>query len=182
MRQRICAPGPWTLDPETLLMTRDSNRLLVVDDQPDILEFVGTVAEGVGYRVETALNAATFRALLASFSPTLLILDLQMPDTDGVELIRELARQGSRAQILISSGMDSRVLASAEQLGLTHGLAMIGTLQKPIMLADLEALLTARLLGTAVPTEMELRRAVDRGQLVAQYQPQAALESGGIRV
>ena len=112
----------------------DINRLLVVDDQADILEFIATVAELVGYRVATAQNAERAFALLREFDPSLVILDLQMPDVDGVELIRQLATYGTRAPILISSGMDPRVLASVEQLGLTQGLNMIGTLQKPLAL------------------------------------------------
>ena len=62
----------------------DINRLLVVDDQADILEFIATVAELVGYRVATAQSADRAFALLREFDPSLVILDLQMPDMDGV--------------------------------------------------------------------------------------------------
>ena len=125
----------------------DINRLLVVDDQADILDFVATVAELVGYRVATADNAQRAFALLREFDPSLVILDLQMPDMDGVEVIREFATYGTRAPILISSGMDPRVLTSVEQLGLTQGLNMIGTLQKPLSLPDLEAVLKGQLVN-----------------------------------
>src|SRR5215510_3192886 len=125
--------------------TRSRNRLLVVDDQPDILEFIGQVAEAVGYTVSLAGSATEFHEGLTSFAPSVVILDLQMPDVDGIELIRHLSRQQNRAHILIASGMDSRVLASAEQLGRSLGLNMIGVMQKPIMLADLEGVLQGQL-------------------------------------
>ena len=159
-------------------MLTDGNRLLVVDDQPDILEFVGQVAEAIGFNVRLANNAQEFRDSLHEFKPSLVILDLQMPQTDGVELIRELGNLGTRAAILISSGMDQRVLTSAEQLGVAHGLTMAGILQKPITLADLEAVLTQHLQAPRVPTADELRRAIDRNQLLVHYQPKCTLREG----
>jgi EAL domain-containing protein (putative c-di-GMP-specific phosphodiesterase class I)/ActR/RegA family two-component response regulator len=163
-------------------MAADTNRLLVVDDQPDILDFVAQVAESLGWRVATAEGAAPFRDRLREFEPTLVMLDLQMPGTDGVELIRELGRIGTKASILISSGMDQRVLASAEQLGLSYGLKMAGLVQKPIMLADLEAILEQHLASERVPTAPELRRALDRGQLVTHYQPKLQFEDDAWRI
>ena len=159
-------------------MLTDGNRLLVVDDQPDILDFVGQVAEAIGFRVRLANNAQKFRDALHEFNPSLVILDLQIPQTDGVELIRELGNLGTRAAILISSGMDQRVLTSAEQLGVAHGLTMAGMLQKPIMLADLEAVLAQHLQAPRGPTGDELRRAIDRAQLLVHYQPKCALRDG----
>jgi EAL domain-containing protein (putative c-di-GMP-specific phosphodiesterase class I)/ActR/RegA family two-component response regulator len=159
-------------------MSTDGNRLLVVDDQPDILEFVGQVAESLGFEVRRASNARACRETLRDFKPTLVILDLQMPATDGIELIRELGSLGTRASILISSGMNQRVLASAEQLGVTHGLAMVGILQMPFMLADLEAILAQHQQAPRVPTEEELRRAIDRAQLLVHYQPKSTLRDG----
>src|SRR5512136_587041 len=83
-------------------MDTNGNRLLVVDDQPDILDFVGQVAESVGYDVRLANDAKQFREAVHAFRPSLMILDLQMPQTDGIELIRELGAVGTRASILIS--------------------------------------------------------------------------------
>jgi len=50
----------------SLPMTREVNRLLIVDDQPDMLEFVAAVAQSVGYQVACAENAARFRSLPGS--------------------------------------------------------------------------------------------------------------------
>jgi len=160
----------------------EGNRLLVVDDQEDILDFVAQVAEGVGYEVATAVNAEEFRARLAQVVPTMIVLDLQMPGTDGIELLRYLGRQSIEAPVLISSGMDARVLTSAEQFARSVGLDVAGVLQKPIMLADLEALLERYRIAAADLSPHELARAVDRGQLVLHYQPKAHREGAGWRV
>jgi EAL domain-containing protein (putative c-di-GMP-specific phosphodiesterase class I) len=154
------------------------NRLLVVDDHPDILDFVGQVAEGVGYTVAKAQSPDEFHDILPGFKPTLVMLDLQMPGGDGVELIRALARQNSRANVVLASGMDQRVLNAAEQLGKSHGLAMVGVMQKPIMLGDLECLLGRYYESRREVTVDQLRRAVDRAELRVHYQPKARLIAG----
>lgn len=160
----------------------DGNRVLVVDDQEDILDFVSQVAEGVGYDVATATNAGDFRNELGHFVPTLIVLDLQMPGTDGIELLRFLGRQAVKAPVLISSGMDSRVLTSAEQFARSVGLTVAGVMQKPIMLGDLEALLERYRVATASIELNELARSIDRGQLVLHYQPKAHREAGSWRI
>jgi EAL domain-containing protein (putative c-di-GMP-specific phosphodiesterase class I) len=154
------------------------NRLLVVDDHPDILDFVSQVAEGVGYTVAKANSQEEFHAALSGFKPTLVMLDLQMPNGDGVELIRALARQHSRANIVLASGMDQRVLNAAEQLGKSHGLAMAGVMQKPIMLGDLECLLGRYFESRREVSAEQLARAVDRAELRVHYQPKARLVGG----
>jgi EAL domain-containing protein (putative c-di-GMP-specific phosphodiesterase class I) len=100
-------------------------------------------------------------------------MDLQMPGSDGIELLRYLAKQGSRAQILVASGMDERVLATAEQVGRSQGLNMLGTLRKPIMLPELEAILRKTLRGESALTPADLEGAIQRGDLEVYYQPKA---------
>jgi len=60
---------------------------------------------------------------------------------DGVELLRFLAEQGSRAPVLIISGFDRRVLESAFRLGEALGLQMVGPLEKPVRFQELEQVL-----------------------------------------
>ncbi len=163
-------------------MSSEINRLLVVDDQPDILDFVSQVAEAVGYTVAKAQSQDEFHSLLPGFKPTLVMLDLQMPGGDGVELIRALARQNSRARIVLASGMDQRVLNAAEQLGKAQGLAMVAVMQKPIMLGDLECLLGRYYESRREVTVEQLRRAVDRAELRVHYQPKARLAGGAWKI
>ena len=64
-----------------------------------------------------------------------------MPGLDGVELLRVLSEQDYSAPVLIVSGFDRRVLESAFRLGTELGLQMVGPLEKPVLLDDLESLL-----------------------------------------
>lgn len=67
-------------------------------------------------------------------------LDLGMP-TDGVEFLRFLAEERFAGPVLIISGFDRRVLDSAMRLGTALGLQMVGPIEKPARLDELEALL-----------------------------------------
>jgi len=66
-------------------------RILVVDDEPDIRRLVKEILEDESYVVTTAENAARAREALAITQPDLMLLDIWMPDTDGMELLRELS-------------------------------------------------------------------------------------------
>lgn len=150
---------------------RERNLVLAVDDEVDFLELIVQIGDGVGCEVITADSAEGFREQLAQRHPSLILLDLQMPGMDGIEALRYLARQGTTAGILLASGMDQRVLASARQLGDQLGLRMLGTLQKPAMLEEIEALLAKHKDPGERLSVDELQRAIEEHELVVHYQP-----------
>ena len=90
------------------------NRLLVTDDEEDIREFICAVAEESGFDVAAAEDFERFQSIHGSFNPSLIVLDLQIPGVDGIELLRFLASERSRAHILLVSGMDSRIIHTAK--------------------------------------------------------------------
>ncbi|HYG29595.1 MAG TPA: response regulator [Allosphingosinicella sp.] len=116
-------------------------RLLIVDDEPAIAEVIESVAAGRGYEVTTTGDAEAFMAAAAALDPDVIVLDLSLPHTDGVELLRLLAESGCRARILIVSGFDERVLETSGRLGAALGLDVAGTLNKPIRVAELRSAL-----------------------------------------
>ena len=113
-------------------MADNVNRLLIVDEDGAVADFVGAVARKIGYTVASVRSGAGFVQLLESFQPSLIVMDLHLPDTDGVELLRSLGARACTASVVLMSGVDERVLAAAHELGVSHGLAMCGTLAKPI--------------------------------------------------
>ncbi|HMA15928.1 MAG TPA: response regulator, partial [Kiloniellaceae bacterium] len=111
--------------------------------------FVRRIAEDLGYEVHFTARADHFGRLYRDVRPDVVILDLVMPGTDGIELLRFLAEERSPARILLMSGFDPRMRETAKLLGEAHALNMVGTVAKPVRAAELRALL-AGLQGGAV--------------------------------
>jgi CheY-like chemotaxis protein len=116
-------------------------RLLVLDDEPEIGRLFQKVAEGLGFEMRTAQDVATFREIQRSFAADVVVLDLVIPERDGIELLRVLAAEGCHAQVLMMSGYDAKLLEAARRLGEAWGLTMSGVITKPFRAADLQAVL-----------------------------------------
>lgn len=124
-------------------------RLLLIDDEPALADFLARAAAGCGFEPVVTSEDAQFRDEFLSHRPDLVALDLGMPGMDGIELLRFLAEQDYRSPVLIVSGFDRRVLESAFRLGEALGLNMAGPLEKPVRLEELETMLN-RLKATLV--------------------------------
>jgi two-component system KDP operon response regulator KdpE len=81
-----------------------SQRVLVVDDEPQILRALGTTLRGAGYTVETADTAAGALAAAAAQPPAAMILDLVLPDGSGTDVCREF-RTWSDAPVIVLSAI-----------------------------------------------------------------------------
>jgi DNA-binding response OmpR family regulator len=125
-------------------------RLLLIDDEPALAAFVAKAADMCGFDPAIAEQDQQFRDSFHSERPHMVVLDLGMPGMDGVELLRFLAAESFEEPVLIISGFDRRVLDSAFRLGEALGLQMVGPLEKPARLEELEEILN-RLRPSLVP-------------------------------
>jgi len=157
----------------------NENRLLVMDDDPDVGAFFGQVGEDLGFEVRVIAEPEKFAPNVLEFSPSVILPDLQMPGRDGIELLRELASLDRHPKVLIASGLDSRVLTTAQELGMSMGVDVAGAFCKPIALDELEVLLVRLKSQTKVITVNHLRQGIERGELVVHYLPKATLKSPG---
>jgi DNA-binding response OmpR family regulator len=116
-------------------------RLLLIDDEPALAAFVAKAADMCGFDPVIAEQDHEFRDSFHDQRPQMVALDLGMPGMDGVQMLRFLADEGFEDPVLIISGFDRRVLDSAFRLGTTLGLQMVGPLEKPARLEELEDIL-----------------------------------------
>lgn len=151
--------------------------LIIIDDEEDIGNYIADVAEEMGFETVVTTTADEFWPAFFATMPSVIFLDLMMPDVDGIQFLRLLSEQECAAKIILISGSDTRILKSAERIGHTHGLHMAGVLQKPILIGDLEAILEKAGLGQKTISESELLEAIGSDQMVLHYQPKINLSS-----
>ena len=118
-----------------------SNRLLVIDDEPDSSAIIGRIARGCGYDVIITTETADCRSKVLSWEPSVIVLDLSMPEMDGTQLMTWLGQQGSAAEIVIVSGRALGQVREAEAVGRGCGLHLVGSLQKPLRIDGLRTIL-----------------------------------------
>ena len=116
-------------------------RLLLIDDEPTLAEFLASAARESGFDAVIAVDDEEFRSEFLSQRPAMVALDLGMPGMDGVELIRFLANHDYEAPVLIVSGFDRRILELAFRLGNALGLTMVGPVEKPVRFEVLQEML-----------------------------------------
>ncbi len=81
--------------------SKQSQRVLVVDDEESILELLKYNLEKQGYEVKTALNGGKALDIARKFRPDLILLDIMMPNQDGVETCRQIREIPELAQTFI---------------------------------------------------------------------------------
>ena len=114
-------------------------RVLVVDDDPIYIEVAqALLATALGAQVSSATDGKAAESLLADDVPyDLLMLDLNMPDYDGVQFLDYLRELDFRGPIMIVSGADRTVRAGATGLAKAYGLNVVGVVEKPLTIKKL---------------------------------------------
>ncbi|MBP8286192.1 MAG: EAL domain-containing response regulator [Rhodoferax sp.] len=171
-------------------MTTGTNKILVVDDDLFQRELMGAQLASLGWRdvlfAESGLAALDLCAVYGDKIVTL-ISDLNMPDMDGLVLMRHLVEAGFAAPVILVSGVRDDIRDSAAMLATAHGLKLLGVLGKPCTNTDLGALLgqldqradaTVIHINTHDLTREHLLLALSHGDFVPWYQPIVDSRSG----
>jgi EAL domain-containing protein (putative c-di-GMP-specific phosphodiesterase class I)/FixJ family two-component response regulator len=163
-------------------------RLLVIDDDPAVRAVVMRIARSAGFDA-TGCDGVTQLAECLDAPADLIILDLVMPVLDGIEIIERLARTHSAARLVLVSGQERRVLASASRYAAAHGLKVAAQFTKPFVNDEVRACLIEQKAALSTSATSRLRRApvevraaaIDEalraGELLLHYQPQVSLAS-----
>lgn len=132
--------------------------IMVVDDEPDIRALVKDILEDEGYAVGVAQDGAGARGLLRERTPDLILLDIWMPDIDGISLLQEWVAAGLKAPVVMVSGhgtVESAVEATR--------LGAFDFIEKPLSLGKLLQTVQKALAGR--PSKEPARHALARAEL-----------------
>jgi CheY-like chemotaxis protein len=120
-------------------------RILIVDDNPMNLKLVTYLVRANGYDVVTAADAQQALATIATERPALILMDLQLPDVDGLELTRRLKADPSTRDIKIIA-VTAYAMKGDQEKALAAGCDAYVT--KPIDTRALPALIASQLAGS----------------------------------
>ena len=171
--------------------------LLVVDDSAVQREHTVSLCRALGvqliYEARSGQEALDLFAMLV-LRPDLLIVDLEMPGMDGIELIQKLHQRGIMVPLIVASGRETALIQSVEALASSLGLPVLGGLQKPLCMPDvlrafdrLGHVAEAARSGsvhfdpeTLIDAE-RLSRAIADGEITVHYQPKVDMRTGIVR-
>lgn len=159
-----------------------SGRILIVDDDPKMGELIGELAGELGFEARSATDQTTFKKEYGEFAPTVLFVDLHMPDADGIQTLNYLHAESCKAEIFMISGVDRRVLKSARDFGISKGLNVRDALSKPIDLDVLEQVLVSVKRPSDAISADEIRTGIAQGEFFPRYQPKLTLVGNGTGV
>jgi EAL domain-containing protein (putative c-di-GMP-specific phosphodiesterase class I) len=145
--------------------------ILVFDDDAAVGRLVVRIAQMLGMEAVAVTDTTAFLEHLRNDPPQVVVLDLQLGDTDGVEQMRVLAEQHYAGALVLMSGYDARVLATARAVGQSLGLEVASVLEKPLRVADLEQVLERlRSAGRSLSVE-RLCEGIANNELILELQP-----------
>ena len=98
-------------------MTNNKYKILLVEDEANIRTFVEAMLENADYQVLLAENGEMAKLMYSSHQPDLIILDLGLPDVDGMTVLDDLRRESAIPVIVLSARIDER----DKVLALDHG-------------------------------------------------------------
>ena len=160
--------------------------LYILDDDEQYAELLTEVANNAGWKASH--EQSPYQFFNKTIEPhAVLVLDLNMPEMDGIEVIRKLADKNLHLLLILISGFDTRVLHSAQQLAKAHDFKVIATLAKPVPIHEFIEVLEqtstnirhekkAPAIKQNISPE-ELQHGLNEHQFILHYQPQVNMKT-----
>jgi DNA-binding response OmpR family regulator len=114
-------------------------RLLSIEDDARVADLICRIAQEAGFTTRTAFGGAVEKTY-TEFRPDVIVLDVMMPDMDGIEVLQFLREQCCRAHVIILSGSDGLSRRIIEKMGNSLGFTIIANITKPFRVPALRAL------------------------------------------
>ena len=172
-------------------MNNSTINILVLDDEPFMHKLLARMLANLGYASVSACDNGYAALELIDHPndyPDLILLDINMPEMDGLEFVRRLAERCYIGSLILVSGEDERMHQAAEKLARAHKITVLGHLHKPASPQGLDDLIGK----WAAPSRHQpraknkvygadaLRAAIANGELVNYYQPKVRTDTGHV--
>jgi two-component system response regulator MtrA len=118
-----------------------AKKLLIIDDQASIARVVGLIGEQLGLEVRALNSSMLATETFVEFRPDIVILDMIMPEKDGIDVLNEILLTGIPARIVLTSGFSNAYLRLAEGVAKFHDSDQVSVLKKPFRREELVAVL-----------------------------------------
>ncbi|MEN6542226.1 EAL domain-containing response regulator [Parvibaculum sp.] len=166
-------------------------QIVLIDDEAFALRLLERQLANLGFaEVHSHTRAQDALDMLGNSTVEIDIIfcDLQMPEMDGVELVRHLARLEYAGRLVLVSGENRQILKTVTELARAHRLDVAGALQKPVTQEQIRDVLgkrpsekiAAKVDATRGYGADELAHAIESGQMVDYYQPKVDIVSGAV--
>ncbi len=165
--------------------------IYLLDDDPDVLSLLSDIIADLDLLAQCFDQGKRFFEQVTEIEKNaLMVLDLNMPEMDGIEVMRRLAITPNPPALILISGHDIGVLHSAEKLGHAHDLNIIASINKPIELFKFQQVLKSYFASIKAQNEQrsektakqinveELYYALKNDQMELFYQPQINIKTG----
>ena len=119
-----------------------AKKLLVVDDQTGITKVVELIARQLGLNARSLNSSSEATEAFIAFKPDVLMLDMIMPEKDGIDVLNEILLTGIPVKVVLTSGFSDSYLRLAEGVAKFHENQNVSILRKPFRREELIKLLT----------------------------------------
>lgn len=119
-----------------------AKKLLVIDDQTGITKVVEMIGKQLGLNAKSLNSSARATETFIAFKPDVLMLDMIMPEKDGIDVLNEILLTGIPVKVVLTSGFSESYLRLAEGVAKFHENPNVTVLRKPFRREELVRLLT----------------------------------------
>jgi YesN/AraC family two-component response regulator len=116
-------------------------KLLMIDDEVGLTKVVGLIAKQLGIEFKPLNTSSTATDVFVDYQSDIVIIDMIMPDKDGIDVLHEIMSTGIATQIVLTSGYSEAYLRLAESVAKFHGNERVHFLKKPFRRIELVELL-----------------------------------------
>jgi len=116
-------------------------KLLIVDDDAGLTKAYARIGTEAGHEVRVVNDPLKATEVFLEFKPDVVVIDMIMPEKDGIDVLNEMLLTGEPARIIVTSGYGDAMLRLAKGLADFHASGRVSVLKKPIRRAELQKLL-----------------------------------------